>query len=119
MHSYRKCAEPGCERHFIPKSSRNRFCLQHRKTKPRDPAHYRKYGPAHRRLRAQVARRVALGDVTCVRCGESIDPREPWDLGHVDGTLGYAGAEHARCNRATKSHRVGRDEWLDPTSRIW
>ena len=39
MRGYRKCAEPGCDREFIPKSSRNRYCLEHRKTKPRDPAH--------------------------------------------------------------------------------
>ncbi len=25
---YRKCAEPGCETHFVPKSIRNRFCLR-------------------------------------------------------------------------------------------
>ena len=99
MYDYRKCAEPGCERHFRPRTSRNRFCLLHRKTRPRDPAHYRKYGPSHRRLRAQVARRVALGGVACARCGELIDPRASWDLGHVDGSLEYAGAEHSRCNQ--------------------
>ena len=48
MYGYRKCAEPGCENAFIPKSSRNRFCLRHRKTKPRDPEHYRKYGTTYR-----------------------------------------------------------------------
>ena len=73
MYDYRKCAEPGCERHFIPKSSRNRFCLQHRKTGPVDPMHYRKYGPAHRALRIRLARRVAAGGVECARCGKAID----------------------------------------------
>ena len=116
MGGYRKCAEPGCERYFIPKSSRNRFCLQHRKTKPRDPSHYRKYGPAHRQLRAQWAPRVAAGVVECARCGRLIRPGEAWDLGHIDGQLAYSGPEHARCNRATSSHRAL--EW-DPTSRIW
>ena len=75
--------------------------------------------PGHRRLRAQWARRVQAGVVKCARCGELIAPDEPFDLGHVDGTLSYAGAEHARCNRATSSHRVERKGWLDPTSRIW
>ena len=119
MHARRKCAEPGCDTYFIPKSSRNRFCLRHRKTGPVDAAHYRKYGPVHRALRARWARRVAAGEVACARCGELIDPRDRWDLGHVDGKLVYAGPEHARCNRATSSHRVEREGWLDPTSRIW
>ena len=101
MYDYRKCAEPGCERHFIPKSSRNRFCLQHRKTGPVDPMHYRKYGPAHRALRIRLARQVAAGGVECARCGKAIEPGSEWDLGRRDGTLSYAGAEHARCNRAT------------------
>ena len=119
MYGYRKCAEPGCDRHFIPKSSRNRFCLKHRKTKPRDPAHYRKYGPGHRRLRAQWASRVAAGGVDCSRCGEPIDPRETWDLDHVDGggPREYHGPSHSRCNRAT--NRGGSDLPWDATTRIW
>ena len=121
MRDRRKCAEPGCETHFIPKSTRNRFCLRHRKTKPIDPAHYRKYGTAHRRLRKQWARKVERGDVECSRCGDPIDPRDTWDLDHRDGggPLDYYGPSHARCNRATSSHRVEREGWLDPNSRIW
>ena len=92
----------------MPKSSRNRFCLLHRKTGPVDPMHYRKYGPGHRRLRAQWAPRVEAGLVDCVRCGERILAGEAWDLGHVDGTLSYAGPEHARCNRATAGRWLGR-----------
>ena len=68
---------------------------------------YRKYGPAHRALRARLARQGAAGGVVCARCGELIDPRDDWDLGHVDGELAYAGAEHSACNRATSRHRVG------------
>lgn len=103
MSDYRRCAEPGCDRHFIPKSIRNRYCLLHRKTKPRDPMHDRKYGTVHRRLRAQWARRVALGGVICSRCGEPIDPRASFDLDHVDGggPSQYRGVSHSRCNRAT------------------
>jgi hypothetical protein len=117
--SRRKCAEPGCEVHFIPKSSRNRFCLRHRKTKPVDPEHYRKYGTAHRRLRKQWARKVERGDVECSRCGEPIDLRDTWDLDHVDGggPLEYNGPSHSRCNRAT--NRPEADRPLDPSSRIW
>jgi hypothetical protein len=107
-YGYRKCAEPGCETHFRPKSVRNRFCKRHRKTGRVDPMHYRKYGPGHRALRAQWARRVEAGGVECARCGELIEPGSAWDLGHVDGTLSYAGAEHSRCNRATSGRWVGR-----------
>lgn len=85
MKDRRKCAEPGCETYFLPKSSRNRFCPRHRKTKPVDPEHYRKYGTAHRQLRKRWASAVARGRVKCSRCGEFIDPRASWDLDHVDG----------------------------------
>lgn len=116
---YRKCAEPGCETHFIPKSSRNRFCIRHRKTGPVDPEHYRRYGAAHRRLRARWARKVERGGIFCARCGELIDPRDKWDLDHVDGgrPMEYHGPSHARCNRATNRREADRP--LDPRSRIW
>jgi hypothetical protein len=102
-----------------PKSSRNRYCLRHRKTKPVDPDHYRKYGPAHRQLRKRWARRVERGGVLCSRCGEFIDPRDRWDLDHVDGggPMEYHGLSHARCNRATNRREA--DRFLDRTSRIW
>jgi hypothetical protein len=115
----RKCAEPGCETYFIPKSIRNRFCLRHRKTGPVDPEHYRRYGTAHRRLRKRWASRVARGNVNCSRCGELIDPRERWDLDHVDGggPMDYNGPSHARCNRAT-NRRLADPPW-NRNSRIW
>src|SRR5437763_36219 len=69
----------------------------------------RGYGRPHRLIRAELAHVVAAGGVRCARCGELIDPAEPWDLGHVDGDRGrYAGAEHRRCNRATS----GRRPWM-------
>ena len=88
---------------------RERFCLAHRRTKPPSPSHNRKYGWGHRQQRAAWWPRVAAGVVKCARCGELIDPRERWDLGHIDGTVAYSGPEHQSCNRATSSHRVGRD----------
>jgi hypothetical protein len=119
LHDRRKCAEPGCETYFIPKSTRNRFCLRHRKTGPVDPEHYLRHGTAHRRLRKQWASKVARGKVVCSRCGELIDPRDRWDLDHVDGggPLEYDGPSHARCNRATNRRRE--DCRWDVTSRIW
>ena len=120
MYGYRMCAEAGCERCFKPKSSRNRFCLVHRKTKPRDPSHYRRYGSGHRALRAQWTPRVDAGMVKCTRCGTLIRRGEEWDLGHDDLDRNrYTGPEHASCNRATAAHRVEREGWLDPRSRIW
>ena len=70
MYGYRTCAEPGCQTYFVPKSSRNRYCLRHRNTKPVDREHDIRYGSAHRRLGKQWARKVERGGVECWRCGE-------------------------------------------------
>jgi hypothetical protein len=75
----------------------------------------RRYGSAHRRLRAELAPLIAAGGVRCARGAECkwrelvdgalvgglILSGQPWDLGHVDGDdFTHAGAEHAACNRA-------------------
>lgn len=54
-----------------------------------------------RKVRAELAPRVEAGGMSCCRCGEPIEPGTPWDLGHVDGTLKYAGPEHRACNRSS------------------
>jgi hypothetical protein len=61
------------------------------------------YGTSHKKLRAELAKTVALGSTRCASCGETIHAGEPWDLGHVPGggPSDYRGPEHARCNRAT------------------
>jgi hypothetical protein len=113
----RKCAEPGCEIHFIPKSSRNRYCLRHRRRKPRDPMHDLKYGTVHRQTRAVWRSRVARGDVILPEVWGPIRPGEPWDLDHRDDGRAYLGPSHSRCNRRTNR---GREPALwDATSRIW
>jgi hypothetical protein len=62
----------------------------------------RGYGRQHQKLRALWAPLVSLGQVDCARCGEPLDPAQPWDLGHQDGTdkRRYSGPEHMECNRA-------------------
>jgi hypothetical protein len=74
------------------------------------------YGPAHRARRKLLEPLVASGCVRCARCGELIEPGEPWDLGHSDIDWScYSGPEHSACNRATAAHRVERKvsrKWL-------
>jgi hypothetical protein len=56
---------------------------------------------------------VDAGLVDCARCGERIEPGQPWDLGHHDSDrMRYSGPEHAACNRATSGRRR-------VTSRRW
>lgn len=69
----------------------------------------RGYGRTHQQARASLAPSVATGTVACARCGELIDAGELWDLGHDDNDRSrYTGPEHARCNRATKTHAAQR-----------
>ena len=81
------------------------------------------YAQAHRAKRKALAPAVAVGLYNCARCGERIEPGEPWDLGHCDGDgLRYAGPEHRRCSRATGRHRKERELQLErerPRSRDW
>jgi hypothetical protein len=80
----------------------------------------RGYGVAHRRRRKNLAPLVAAGLTSCARCGKRIEPGEPWDLGHVDGTgkRQYSGPEHRKCNRQTEWHGVKQPRTLR-WSRIW
>jgi hypothetical protein len=72
----------------------------------------RGYGWQHQKERARWAKRVEKGDVICARCRRPILPGQKWDLGHLDGTerTVYSGPEHARCNRATSTHRAQRQQ---------
>jgi hypothetical protein len=56
--------------------------------------------PQHRKTRARLKPYVEAGLINCARCGQRINPREPWDLDHSDDRAMYLGASHARCNRA-------------------
>jgi hypothetical protein len=70
----------------------------------------RGYGWGHQQLRRALAPAVAAGLVSCARCGLLIGPREHWDLDHRDDKLGYRGAAHRACNRATARHRKERED---------
>ena len=63
------------------------------------------YGHRHRQIRKQWATVVNAGGVNCWRCGTLLQPGQPWDLGHVDGTDQYAGPECRPCNRGTAATR--------------
>jgi hypothetical protein len=77
----------------------------------------RGYGTDHQALRRQVRRQVDAGEAKCWRCGQRLDPAEPWDLGHdpIDRTK-YRGPEHVKCNRST-NHGFRRADYDD--SREW
>lgn len=60
-----------------------------------------RYNADYRRARAAWLPIVTTGTVTCSRhadpqCPGFIEPGEPWDLDHIDGTLRPA---HRACNR--------------------
>ena len=61
-------------------------------------------------MRRKYASLVASGRAWCTRCGEFIEPDEPWDLDHDNSRLFYLGPSHARCNRAAANElRTSRD----------
>lgn len=88
-------------------------------TKTRCPAHEsqrnrqrgsstaRGYDREHERLREAWRPEVEAGLVDCWRCGQHINGRDQWHLGHDDNDRSvYRGPEHVDCNCATKG-RVG------------
>lgn len=103
----RVCSSPGCPA-LIPTAGK---CAEHQREadQRRGTRQARGYDNNHDRLRKSWVPTVKSGQVNCWRCGQRIDPNEPWDLGHDDNDRSkYRGPEHAnRCNRAAagrKSH---------------
>ena len=73
---------------------------------------YREYGREHRQIRRALEPSVVAGLAACSRCGEPIEPGEPWDLGHDDfDRRFYSGPEHARCNRGAPHRNRTSREW--------
>jgi hypothetical protein len=83
--------------------------------------HARGYTNAHVARRRQLEPLVATGQVSCCRCGQPIEPGQPWHLDHRDDRRGYLGAAHATCNlRAAANKRNGtRKDQTRMWSRVW
>ena len=66
----------------------------------------RRCGRRDQAARARLAPVVEAGQARCWRCGQPIQPGEPWDAGHLTDLAlggdpsGEVRPEHARCNRA-------------------
>src|SRR5215211_1005910 len=67
-----------------------------------------RYGRVHKDVRKHFLLRMERGETfACWRCMKPIDPRRPWDLGHVGDNTAVGGRrwpEHRGCNRATLTH---------------
>ena len=77
----RRCAQPRCDRWFVPKSTRHRYCVKHRRRKPRNPPHDLLYGRPHRQLRACGTRAF----------GRRVDEITPADVAELVASLSAAG----------------------------
>ena len=73
----------------------------------------RHQGRRDQAARAALAPLVESGRAKCWRCGEPINPTDPWDAGHLDD-LALGGApggerqpEHRSCNRSAGA-KLGR-----------
>jgi hypothetical protein len=83
-----------------------------KRIRPRTTAQ-RGYGHHHhQKMRRKYASLVASGCAWCARCGEPIEPGEPWDLCHDDYDRSkYMGPERARCNRGAPNRCTTSPAW--------
>lgn len=100
MSALRPCLDCGA----ITATSRCPGCTSARgkvRDRQRGTRQQRGYDAAHEADRRGWTPAVAAGHVACWRCGDPIQPGEPWDLGHDDRDRTVTrGPEHAnRCNR--------------------
>lgn len=99
------CNQPGC-----PTFSDQPRCPAHRRAheQARGTRQQRGYDANHDRERRYWEPIVAAGGVNCWRCGNPIDPTQPWDCGHDDNDRSiHRGPEHPACNRATAGRGGG------------
>ncbi len=81
----------------------------------------RGYGSRHQRERRRQLARWRPGQ-PCARCGHPMWNPASIDLGHTPDRTGYAGLEHARCNRADGARRGNKRRGLRrmvTASRRW
>lgn len=92
------CRTNGCPTILTDGNTR---CPQHQSAhdKRRGTTTQRGYGAQHKALRNHYAHILTTTALPCARCGEPIQPGEPFDLGHTDDRNDYLGPEHATCNR--------------------
>lgn len=95
------CLAPGCPVPVPPGTSR---CATHARERDRARAttKQRGYTGPHRTARDRLSPLHQAGALTCWRCGNTIRPEEPMDLGHDDNDRSITrGPEHANtCNRS-------------------
>lgn len=93
----RVCPQPGCGT-----LTTGGPCSDHAKAadRARGPRQARGYDRAHDAERRRWQAELAIRPIQCARCGQPINPGEPFDLGHTDDRTGWTGPEHPRCNRA-------------------
>ena len=71
-----------------------------------------RYGVAHKRRRAEFAKRLERGEViTCMRCGLEIGPDQNWELDHSDRDPSWSWPSHQWCNRGAPHRNVTSCEW--------
>ncbi len=80
------------------------YCPEHRpvsgwQRKSRPTQAERGYGPEHIKERRRLEKVVKSGGAICARCGELIEPDEPFDLDHREDRTGYLGPSHRHCNQ--------------------
>ncbi len=83
--------------------------------------HARGYTNAHVARRRQLEPLVATGQVSCCRCGQLIQPGQPWHLDHRDDRSGYLGPSHATCNLRAAAEKTNGKRKDHPLiwSRVW
>jgi hypothetical protein len=90
-------------------------------TKRQLSRHARGYTNAHVARRRQLEPLVATGQARCSRCGQPIEPGQPWHLDHRDDRSGYLGPSHATCNLRAAAEKTNGIRQRGPLiwSRVW
>ena len=98
----KRCGAPTWSPHS-PYCRHHRPSFEQRQLWPAKDRASRGYGSVHKATRERYAALVASGLAVCARCGLSIEPGAPWDLGHTEDRTGYSGPEHQEVQPARGS----------------